>query len=66
MSDLTSNFRKNIIGNNFDTENPYGRKKMIYADWITSMTTTQMSSIIEVSPIINLPFLPHGSNFNLD
>jgi len=29
-------FRKNIIGNDIIFETPYGKKKMIYADWIAS------------------------------
>lgn len=39
MSDLEryfSNFRKNIIGSDSEIETPYGRKKLIYADWIAS------------------------------
>lgn len=31
-----SKFRKGIIGDNLHFETPYGRKKMIYADWIAS------------------------------
>lgn len=29
-------FRKNIIGDEMEFETPFGRKKMIYADWIAS------------------------------
>ena len=29
-------FRKNIIGNEFPFDTPYGRKTMIYADWVAS------------------------------
>jgi selenocysteine lyase/cysteine desulfurase len=31
-----SKFKKNIIGNEAEIETPYGRKKMVYADWIAS------------------------------
>ncbi|MFH0892842.1 MAG: aminotransferase class V-fold PLP-dependent enzyme [Bacteroidota bacterium] len=31
-----SKFRKNIIGINQEYETPYGKKKMIYADWVAS------------------------------
>jgi selenocysteine lyase/cysteine desulfurase len=31
-----SQFRKNIIGINQEFDSPYGRKKIIYADWIAS------------------------------
>ncbi len=31
-----SKFRKNIIGDDLEFETPYGRKRMIYADWIAS------------------------------
>lgn len=31
-----SEFRKNIIGINQEFESPYGKKKIIYADWIAS------------------------------
>ena len=39
MSELEqyfSKFRDNIIGNETYFDSPYGRKKMIYADWIAS------------------------------
>ena len=39
MSDLEkyfSSFRDNIIGIDAEIETPYGRKKLIYADWIAS------------------------------
>ncbi len=39
MSELLkhfSKFRKDIIGDDLEFETPYGRKKMIYADWIAS------------------------------
>ncbi len=29
-------FRKNIVGNNASFDSPFGRQKMIYADWIAS------------------------------
>lgn len=29
-------FRKNIVGNDIHFDTPYGRKKLIYADWIAS------------------------------
>lgn len=29
-------FRKNIIGNDLEYDTPYGRKQLIYADWIAS------------------------------
>ncbi len=29
-------FRKNTIGHNYDYRTPYGRKHMVYADWIAS------------------------------
>ena len=29
-------FKKNIIGNDIDFETPFGKQKMIYADWIAS------------------------------
>jgi len=29
-------FRKNIIGINAEFDTPYGRQKMLYADWIAS------------------------------
>jgi selenocysteine lyase/cysteine desulfurase len=31
-----SKFKKNIIGNDLYFDTPYGRKKMIYADWVAS------------------------------
>ena len=31
-----SQFRKDIVGDNIEFETPYGKKKMIYADWIAS------------------------------
>lgn len=31
-----SKFKENIIGNDLEFETPFGRKKMIYADWIAS------------------------------
>lgn len=31
-----SKFRKNIIGDQLEFDTPFGRKKMIYADWIAS------------------------------
>ncbi len=31
-----ASFRKNIIGDDIEFETPYGKKKMIYADWIAS------------------------------
>ena len=39
MSELENYFnqyRKNIIGIDAEIETPYGRKKLIYADWIAS------------------------------
>ncbi len=39
MQDLEKyfgNFRKNIIGDDLWIDTPYGKKKMIYADWIAS------------------------------
>jgi selenocysteine lyase/cysteine desulfurase len=36
LEDYFRAFRKNIIGNNAEIETPYGRKKLIYADWIAS------------------------------
>lgn len=39
MSDLKehfSKFRKGIIGDDLEFDTPYGRKKMLYADWIGS------------------------------
>ena len=39
MTDLERHFeqfRKNIIGINTEIETPYGRKKLVYADWIAS------------------------------
>lgn len=29
-------FRQNIVGNNAEFDSPYGRKKIVYADWIAS------------------------------
>jgi selenocysteine lyase/cysteine desulfurase len=39
MSDLEryfGSFRENIIGSDADIETPYGRKRLVYADWIAS------------------------------
>lgn len=36
LEDHFSKFRKNIIGDDMEFETPFGRKKMIYADWIAS------------------------------
>jgi selenocysteine lyase/cysteine desulfurase len=36
LSDHFQKFRHNIIGNDSYFESPYGRKKLIYADWVAS------------------------------
>jgi len=36
LSDHFSKFRKNIIGNDSYFDSPYGRQKIIYADWVAS------------------------------
>ena len=36
MEQYFDKFRKNIIGNELEFDTPFGKKKMIYADWIAS------------------------------
>jgi len=36
MEKYFSKFRKNTIGNNLEYKSPYGKKRMIYADWVAS------------------------------
>ena len=36
LEDYFEKFRKNIVGHQAEFITPYGRKKMIYADWIAS------------------------------
>ncbi len=36
MEQYFDKFRKNIIGNGLEFQTPFGRKRMIYADWIAS------------------------------
>ncbi len=36
LEDYFSEFRKNIVGNDTFFDSPYGRKKIIYADWTAS------------------------------
>ncbi|MBI5008960.1 MAG: selenocysteine lyase, partial [Bacteroidia bacterium] len=31
-----NNYRKNIVGIDAEIETPFGRKKLVYADWIAS------------------------------
>ncbi len=50
-----SDFRKNIIGNNAEIETPYGRKKMIYADWIASgrlYEPIEMRFLNDIDPLV--------------
>jgi selenocysteine lyase/cysteine desulfurase len=50
-----SSFRKNIIGNNADIETPYGRKEMIYADWIASgrlYEPIEKRFLYEIDPLV--------------
>lgn len=36
MEKYFERFRKNTIGNNLEYKSPYGKKRMIYADWVAS------------------------------